>query len=101
MYRFTLSLADYLSQYVDDKQTEHNNCPICYENVMSMKDTSHDVKHIIDCYREDLVLRTMVEYHKQYDRLPELSDEFIDCVDVKIQQELSRYYESNRKLFDW
>ena len=100
MYRFTLSLSDYLDQYSDNRSKQHNNCPICYDDVCTLTDCGEDLKHMLRCYREDLVVRTIALYEKKYGELPELTESFIDCVNMCVTQEMVSYCESGQTLFD-
>ena len=55
---------------------------------------------MLRCYREDLVVRTVTLYEKKYGELPELTESFIDCVNMRVTQEMVSYCESGQTLFD-
>ena len=59
--RFTLTLHDYLSQYIHNITNEDDHCPVCYGRELQ-HDSKHDVQHVLDCYKADLLYRALREY---------------------------------------
>lgn len=97
--RFTLSLSDYIDQYTNNKFDQDNHCPICYEQCMTM-DTQSDMKHMLLCYKEELMLRTIQQYVDEYGRFPELNEGFIERVLEHVTHEMARYCESRQTRSD-
>lgn len=95
--KFTLSLHDYLDQYTLNKTQEHVHCPVCYESIMTF-DLSSDVKHLFQCYKEELLLRRIVTHKKQHGCLPEIDVEYINKIDEEVTRQLLAYCESYQKL---
>ena len=95
--KFTLSLHDYLDQYTVNRSEHSTHCPVCYEQVLTM-DMSDDVKHVFGCYKEELLLRLIVQFRKQHGHLPEIDIEFINIIDEHVTQQLINYCESYRNL---
>ena len=94
MIRFNLTLSDYLDQYVADRKHDLVNCPVCYENVL-VDNRSKDVRHILDCYKQQTILNVMREYHDKFDEYPELTDDFMDLVWTKVELEMLDYYQKH------
>lgn len=92
MIRFNLTLSDYLEQYISDKQQHLTNCPICYQDELS-GDRARDIPHIISCYKHQTLLEVMKKYYDKFEEYPELTDEFIGLVDVKVELEMLDYCE--------
>jgi hypothetical protein len=99
MYRFTLSLSDYLEQYSSNRSDQNNHCPVCYEPTCTIEHVDQDLKHILRCYREDLVIRTIAEYELKYGELPSITQEFVARVNDRVTQEMVNYYKSGQTLF--
>jgi hypothetical protein len=93
--RFTLSLSDYIDQYTQNKTDSDTHCPICYDQCMSM-DTKIDMKHMLNCYKEELMLRTIQQYVDEFGCFPELDDGFINKVLQLVTVEMARYCESHQ-----
>jgi hypothetical protein len=94
--KFTLSLSDYIDQYTTNKTHGDNTCPICYEQCLYL-DTKPDLKHVIDCYKEDMLLNVIQQYRNQHGDTPKLSHDFIDIVLKRVADELFNYCETHQK----
>jgi hypothetical protein len=89
--KFTLSLHDYMNQYMTNMEQQSMCCPVCYECVMC--DDSHkDMLHMIECYKDEIITRVLIEYHDTHGELPVLSDEFMDMMESRVMDEMNRYY---------
>jgi hypothetical protein len=97
--KFTLSLSDYIDQYQTNTADQQDHCPVCYERLLQ-HDVSVDLRHILKCYKEDLLLHVILQYRQQYNESPEVTSEFVDQVDIRVAQELANYCESHQKLID-
>ena len=97
--RFTLSLSDYFDQYALNRSDKITNCPVCYDTCMTLQ-IEQDLRHLLMCYKEDLLLRTVTEYHLRYGDTPVVTPQFVDRVAERVAHELARYCESHQKLFD-
>jgi hypothetical protein len=97
--RFTLSLSDYMDQYISNNTREDNHCPICYERVCGV-DIGSDLKHMLDCYKEDVILNVIVEYQRRFGEAPAMTSQFVERVEKQVASELASYCESHRKIFD-
>jgi len=89
--KFTLSLQDYMGQYVTNMDQHSMHCPICYEPCMC-NDSRKDVLHMIECYKDEIITRVLTEYHDQHGELPALDDAFMDMMETRVLDEMNRYY---------
>lgn len=98
--KFTLSLFDYIQQYTDNQSNGVNNCPVCYERVIT-NNTRDNMTHILECYKEDLLMQMLNRYKKQHNELPghELLH-MVDLVQNRVKQEMLNYCVSNRSGSD-
>lgn len=94
--KFTLSLSDYIDQYTTNKSLKDNTCPICYEQCLYL-DTKPDLKHVIDCYKEDMLLNVIQRYRIEHGDTPKLSHHFVDLVLKRVADELFNYCETHQK----
>lgn len=90
--RFTLTLHDYLSQYIHNITTDDDHCPVCYGRELQ-HNSSHDVQHVLDCYKADLLYRALKEYKHTRGNTPDghtlslliklvnqrVKDQMVDC----------------------
>lgn len=97
--RFTLSLSDYMDQYVSNRSSKDDHCPICYERVCA-GEINHDLKHVLECYKQDVILNVIVEYRRKYGEAPTVTSQFVERVEKQVARELASYCESRRKIFD-
>ena len=88
--KFTLSLRDYIDQYITNLENGDNHCPVCYEQVMN--DDDKDITHLIDCYKEQLITYVLASYHDKYGDIPEVTDEFMQTLNTRVWQEMERMY---------
>lgn len=94
--RFTLSIEDYLDQYVKNKETGDTHCPICYEQVMS-DNKSNNITHLIECYKTQVLELELTKYYEEHGALPSSVGDYVDDIMIDIEHELARYcfkYES-------
>lgn len=89
--KFTLSLQDYMVQYVTNMDLKQMHCPICYDCCM-IDDSREDVLHMIDCYKDEIITRVLTEYHDRHGELPVLDDAFMDMMETRVLDEMSQYY---------
>lgn len=97
--KFTLSLSDYMDQYASNRSVKDNHCPICYECECN-GEVAHDLKHVLDCYKEDVILNVIMEYQRKYGEPPAVTSQFVERVEKQVARELASYCESRRKIFD-
>lgn len=89
--KFTLNLPDYLEQYVTNSKKDEPYCPICYERCMTFEH-KEDIEHIIDCYKEQIVLEKLSKIIEETGEVPALDAEFLQSINLEIEQEMVRYY---------
>ena len=68
--RLTLSLHDYLYQYMTNVVDEDTHCPVCYERVLQHSAVK-DITHVTECYRQDLLYRVLEAHVIEHDQLPD------------------------------
>lgn len=95
--KFTLSLHDYMEQYVINQEHDQTHCPVCYQQVMTWNIKS-DTTHLMECYRDDVLYRVLFEYMQQHDTLPALDERFLDMIDARICDELNQYYSNIKSV---
>ena len=89
--KFTLTLNDYLEQYLTNMKQHSMHCPVCYKEVMcDVK--SEDLEHLLDCYRGHL-LETYISRHKLENAgdTPSLSSELVLKLLERVQLEMELY----------
>lgn len=94
--RFTLSLHDYIDQYTINKQQQDTHCPVCYHEVMQ-HNTREDMSHILECYKEQLLLDMLRVYKTKHGELP--GDHLLHMVDTvqnRVRTEMIKYCESHQ-----
>ena len=93
--QFTLSLSDYIDQYITNLSCNSYHCPICYEQVLE-HDRAKDMEHLVECYRTHLLEIQLREYYDKHGEYPEITvDLVLDLVD-KVQQEMVQYCATNQ-----
>ena len=88
--RFTLSLNDYIEQYLKNMKDGDIHCPVCYEQVMC-DSKSKDMEHMLDCYRGHLLETYMARYKQDYGDMPELTPELILRLVDQVQLEMELF----------
>ena len=89
--KFTLSLHDYMEQHLCNMEHDDMHCPICYDQCMT-GNSKNDVLHIIECYKDEIITRVLMEYHDQHGELPALNDQFLDDMETRVYQEINKFY---------
>lgn len=85
--RFTLKLTDYIDQYKQNLKDKVNNCPVCYMLEIN-GDTRSDVRHILECYKSQVIELTLISYFDSNGFYPELDDLFIDSISQRVEREI-------------
>ena len=67
--RLTLSLHDYLCQYLLNVSDQDTHCPVCYQQELTF-DTLKDITHVTNCYKQDLLYLTLEQHLKTHGELP-------------------------------
>ena len=93
--RFTLSLSDYIDQYISNVDSGSFCCPVCYDTVLEHNKAT-DLEHIVECYRAQLLELEMIDHFNVYGEYPELSPGLIVSLIEKVQRELESYCSINR-----
>lgn len=96
MIRFNLTLCDYLEQYITNKNNDEPYCPICYDTCMQWN-RSKDIKHILDCYKEQMVVNVLKLYFDEFQEYPEITESFIDEVWQRVEVEMVNYCSKYQK----
>ena len=89
--KFTLRFADYLEQYMTNIDNQEPYCPVCYEQCLTF-DKKVDAEHIIDCYKEELVIRRINHIVETTGRVPAIDESLIFEINEQIKDEMSEYY---------
>lgn len=89
--KFTLSLTDYLEQYITNMDTGSKHCPVCYEQVLE-HNKHKDIEHILECYKLQLLELHIMDTLKKTGDVPPLTDELIDNLDYQVSREINNYY---------
>ena len=95
--KFTLSLHDYLDQLTVNREQQSSHCPVCYEQVMT-RDLSTDVKHLFQCYKEELLIQRIVAHKREHGVIPVVDHEYMQAIDQHVTDQLISYCESYQKL---
>ena len=69
------------------------HCPICYEQCM-IDDSRTDMLHMIECYKDEIITRVLIEYHDTHGELPEIDSNFMDMMETRVLSEMNKYYEN-------
>ena len=89
--KFTLSLTDYIEQYVRNVEQDVKHCPVCYEQVL--EHSKHkDIEHILDCYKLQLLELHIMDTLEKTGDVPPLTDELIDMLADQVSREVNNYY---------
>jgi len=88
--RFTLSLNDYIEQYLKNMKHDETHCPVCYEQVMC-DSKSKDMEHMLDCYRAHLLETYMHKYKQDHGDIPDLTPELILRLVDQVQLEMELF----------
>lgn len=99
--KFTLSLNDYIEQYVSNMEQQSMFCPVCYREEMC-DDKSVDLEHLLDCYRGHL-LETHISRHRLENAGadPKLSGEFVIKLLEQVEQEMKTYCLKASQAISW
>ena len=97
--KFTLSLHDYLDQLTVNREQQSAHCPVCYEQIMT-RDLSTDVKHLFQCYKEELLIQRIVAHKREHGVIPMVDHEYIQAIDQHVTDQLISYCESYQKLLN-
>ena len=97
--KFTLSLHDYLDQLTINREQQSSHCPVCYEPVMT-RDLSTDVKHLFQCYKEELLIQRIVAHKREHGVVPLVDHEYMQAIDQHVTDQLISYCESYQKLLN-
>lgn len=90
--KFTLNLTDYLEQYLTNDKNREPYCPVCYDKCMSFEHKS-DIEHIIDCYKEQMIMDKMSKIIESTGKIPAIDAKFVHDINKMIEQEMMKYYE--------
>ena len=88
--KFTLSLHDYIEQYLNNMDTKHRHCPICYEQHMN-DIKADDMKSMLECYKEQIIEKKLHDHIKKHGELPEVDDNFVNSVVDQLEHEMFTY----------
>lgn len=88
--RFTLSLHDYIDQYLRNVDDGDRHCPVCYEQHLT-HDKSTDMQGFMKCYKEQIIELKIYDHVMQTGEIPALDDQFADDIIKQIEQEMSAY----------
>ena len=89
--RFTLTLSDYVDQYIANQDNDQMHCPVCYEQEMT-GDKKKDILQLIECYKLQLVEQRLRLLYLEHGYIPKLTDQFMEQVMESVDQELLDYY---------
>lgn len=88
--QFTLSLSDYIDQYITNISNNSMFCPVCYEEVLELNRTT-DMEHLVECYRIQLLDTRLREHFDKHGEFPEITANLIlDLVDT-VRREMEQY----------
>ena len=88
--RFTLSLSDYIDQYITNLSRDNYHCPVCYEESMEHNRTK-DMEHLVECYRVQLLELRFQEYFNKHGDYPRMTAAMILEVVDSVQREMEQY----------
>jgi hypothetical protein len=74
--KFTLSLHDYIDQYIINHTRNEPYCPVCYKRVMTF-DTQQDMEHILSCHEIHNLDEYLQKYIQKHGRYPEGTKDLI------------------------
>lgn len=89
--KFTLSLTDYIEQYVHNVEHDVKHCPVCYEQVLE-HNKQKDIEHILDCYKLQLLEIHIMDTLEKTGDVPPLTDDLIDMLADRVSREVNNYY---------
>lgn len=90
--KFTLSLRDYMEQYLTNMDNDCMYCPVCYDECMC-GDQRKDMEHMIECYKDDMIVRVLTEYHDKHGELPPIDEQFMNQLEQQVLQEMAQFYD--------
>ena len=88
--RFTLSLSDYIDQYITNYESGSHCCPVCYDDVLEHNRVT-DLEHIVECYRAQLLELLLVEHYEREGEFPPLTSDMITSLIDKVHKEVENY----------
>ena len=94
--KFTLTLYDYIQQYMINREHEQTHCPVCYEQVLC-DNTKTNMSHMLDCYKQQVLLY-MLQRSKHRD-IVEIERLVMAAAD-QVRDEMLTYFESHQKESD-
>lgn len=92
--RFTLTFHDYMQQYLDNIESEHRHCPVCYEQLMTLDNMRDDLDHLTYCYKHDVIMRHLEKYVRATGDIPDDLEEYVWGMAQLAQKEILRCCES-------
>ena len=89
--KFTLSLSDYVHQYIDNIKQQDTHCPVCYNCVMQLS-RRQDLDHMLECYQQQMIERIVLKYRETHGHgmhvTPESLRRVVQFVTQRSEQEL-------------
>lgn len=94
--QFTLSLSDYIDQYLTNLEQDSTHCPVCYEQVLE-HGKIQDMEHIIECYRTQLLERYLREHLAKHGEFPELTTDTVTQLMNQVEREMIKLCKLSKK----
>lgn len=94
--KFTLTLHDYIQQYIINREMEHAHCPVCYDQVL-VDNTKNNMAHILECYKQQVLLHMLQRSTR--DDAQEIERLVMAAAD-QVCEEMITYFESHQNELD-
>ena len=94
--QFTLSLSDYIDQYLINLEQDSTHCPVCYEQVLE-HNKIQDMEHIIECYKTQLLETFLRDYLIKHGEFPELTGELVSRLIEQVEREMLKLCKISKK----
>lgn len=94
--KFTLTLHDYIQQYVKNRDSQQTHCPVCYEQVLC-DNTKTNMAHMLECYKQQLLLQ-LLKQNAPND--PDSIDRIVTQATDQVCQEMITYFECHQSILD-
>jgi hypothetical protein len=88
--KFTLSLHDYIEQYLTNVDLGHMHCPVCYEQHMTHMKPA-DMKEMLECYKDQVIEAHLYKHMQEHGELPIVDEQFVDGILDQIEYEMATY----------
>ncbi len=94
--QFTLSLSDYIDQYLINLEQDSTHCPVCYEQILE-HNKIQDMEHMIECYKTQLLEIYLRDHLIEHGEFPDLTRGVVVQLIEQVEQEMLKLCKISKK----